>query len=300
MSTATVGGSRSTSRTAARPSRVQALWNVMKRKPLGVGSASLLLVLVFTAVFADVLAPYDPLFTQPEIRLTPPGWQHPFGTDDIGRDVFSRIIYGARISLWVGLLAVGIGTMAGTIIGLICGYWEGRLDLVLQRFMDALMAIPGLILALAIVAVLTPNTTNAMLAIAVVIIPGNSRIVRGAVLSAKQNPYVEAARALGCGHRRIIVSHILPNVTAPILIIASIWLGNAIFIEAALSFLGLGTQPPTPSWGLMLSSTGRAFMEQAPWLAIFPGLAISLAVLGFNLFGDTLRDVWDPKLRGRS
>jgi peptide/nickel transport system permease protein len=229
-----------------------------------------------------------------------PSWQHPFGTDDIGRDVFSRVIYGARLSLWVGLLAVGIGTASGTLIGLSCGYWEGWLDLMLQRLMDALMTIPGLILALAIVSVLTPNTTNAMLAIAIVIIPGNSRIVRGAVLSAKQNPYVEAARALGGSHLRIIASHIFPNVTAPILIIASIWLGNAIFIEASLSFLGLGTQPPTPSWGLMLSSTGRAFMEQAPWLAIFPGLAISLAVVGFNLFGDTLRDLWDPKLRGRS
>jgi peptide/nickel transport system permease protein len=300
MSTATIRDSVVTSQRATKRRRVQALWNLMKRKPLGTAAASIILLIVFTAIFADVLAPYDPLFTRPEIRLTPPSWQHPFGTDDIGRDVFSRIIYGARISLWVGLLAVGIGTVAGTIIGLICGYWEGRVDLVLQRFMDALMAIPGLILALAIVAVLTPNTTNAMLAIAVVIIPGNSRIVRGAVLSAKQNPYVESARALGCGHLRIIASHILPNVTAPILIIASIWLGNAIFIEASLSFLGLGTQPPNPSWGLMLSSTGRAFMEQAPWLAIFPGLAISLAVLGFNLFGDTLRDIWDPKLRGRS
>jgi peptide/nickel transport system permease protein len=270
----------------------------MKRKPLGTAAASIILLIVFTAIFADVLAPYDPLFTHPEIRLAPPSWQHPFGTDDIGRDVFSRIIYGARISLWVGLLAVGIGTVAGTIIGLICGYWEGRVDLVLQRFMDALMAIPGLILALAIVAVLTPNTTNAMLAIAVVIIPGNSRIVRGAVLAAKQNRYVEAAQAIGCRHPRIILSHILPNVTAPILVIASIWLGNAILIEATLSFLGVGTQPPDPSWGLMLSSTGRAFMEQAPWLALFPGLAISLAVLAFNLFGDTLRDAWDPKLRG--
>src|SRR6266446_1034872 len=300
MSTATIGGSITTTQRATKRRRALALWGMIKRKPLGAAAASIILLIVFTAIFADVLAPYDPLFTHPEIRLAPPSWQHPFGTDDIGRDVCSRIIYGARISLWVGLLAVGIGTVAGTIIGLICGYWEGRLDLVLQRFMDALMAIPGLILALAIVSVLTPNTTNAMLAIAVVIIPGNSRIVRGAVLSAKQNPYVEAARALGCGHLRMIVSHILPNVTAPILIIASIWLGNAIFIEASLSFLGLGTQPPTPSWGLMLSSTGRAFMEQAPWLAIFPGLAISLAVLGFNLFGDTLRDVWDPKLRGRS
>ncbi|HEY5867696.1 MAG TPA: ABC transporter permease [Candidatus Tectomicrobia bacterium] len=300
MSTATIGGSITTAQRATKRRRVRAFWNMMKHKPLGVAAASIILLIVLAAIFAEVLAPYDPLFTQPEIRLTPPGWQHLFGTDDIGRDVFSRIIYGARISLWVGLLAVGIGTLAGTIIGLICGYWEGRLDLILQRFMDALMAIPGLILALAIVSVLKPNTTNAMLAIAVVIIPGNSRIVRGAVLSAKQNPYVEAARALGCGHLRIIASHILPNVTAPILIIASIWLGNAIFIEASLSFLGLGTQPPEPSWGLMLSSTGRAFMEQAPWLAIFPGLAISLAVLGFNLFGDTLRDIWDPKLRGRS
>jgi peptide/nickel transport system permease protein len=253
---------------------------------------------VLTAIFAEVLAPYDPLAAQPEIRLAAPSWEHPFGTDDIGRDVLSRVIYGSRISLWVGLLAVGIGTVAGMIIGLLCGYCEGRTDLVFQRIMDAVQAIPGLVLALAIVSVLTPNTTNAMLAIAMVIIPGNSRIVRGAVLAAKQNRYVEAAQAIGCRHPRIILTHILPNVTAPILVIASIWLGNAILIEASLSFLGVGTQPPIPSWGLMLSSSGRAFMEQAPWLALFPGLAISLAVLGFNLFGDTLRDAWDPKLRG--
>jgi ABC-type dipeptide/oligopeptide/nickel transport system permease subunit len=277
--------------------RLRALGMAMRRKPLGAVSAALLVMLVLTAVFADVLAPYDPLATQPEIRLSPPSRAHLFGTDDIGRDVLSRVIHGARISLWVGLLAVGIGTMAGMIIGLLCGYCEGRLDLVMQRVMDAVQAIPGLVLALAIVSVLKPSTTNAMLAIAIVIIPGNSRIVRGAVLSSKQNRYVEAAQAIGCRHPRIILSHILPNVTAPILIIASIWLGNAILIEATLSFLGLGTQPPTPSWGLMLSSTGRAFMEQAPWLAIFPGLAISLAVFAFNLFGDTLRDAWDPKLR---
>jgi peptide/nickel transport system permease protein len=279
--------------------RAGALWRSLKRKPLGLASAAVLSILVLTAVFADVLAPYDPLAAQPEIRLAPPSWAHLFGTDDIGRDVFSRIIHGARISLWVGLLAVGIGTFAGMIIGLACGYWEGRLDIIIQRIMDSIQAIPGLMLALAIVSVLKPSTTNAMIAIAVVIIPGNSRIVRGAVLSAKQNPYVEAALALGSRHPRILATHILPNVTAPILIIASIWLGNAILIEATLSFLGLGTQPPTPSWGLMLSSTGRAFMEQAPWLAIFPGLAISIAVLGFNLFGDTLRDAWDPKLRNR-
>jgi ABC-type dipeptide/oligopeptide/nickel transport system permease subunit len=278
-------------------SRTRALWVTIRAKPLGAVSAAVLVALVLTAIFADVLAPYDPLATQPEIRLAAPSRDHPFGTDDIGRDVLSRIIYGSRISLWVGLIAVGIGTVAGMIIGLLCGYCEGRLDLMVQRVMDAIQAIPGLILALAIVSVLKPSTTNAMLAIAIVIIPGNSRIVRGAVMSAKQNRYVEAAQAIGCRHPRIILSHILPNVTAPILIIASIWFGNAILIEATLSFLGLGTQPPDPSWGLMLSSTGRAFMEQAPWLAIFPGLAISLAVLGFNLFGDTLRDAWDPKLR---
>jgi ABC-type dipeptide/oligopeptide/nickel transport system permease subunit len=278
-------------------SRSRALAATLARKPLGAASAALIITLVLTAIFADVLAPYDPLAAQPEIRLARPSWEHLFGTDDIGRDVLSRVIHGARISLWVGLLAVGIGTAAGMVIGLVCGYCEGRVDLVFQRVMDAIQAIPGLVLALAIVSVLRPNTTNAMLAIAMVIIPGNSRIVRGAVLSAKQNRYVEAAQAIGCRHPRIIMRHILPNVTAPILVIASIWLGNAILIEASLSFLGVGTQPPTPSWGLMLSSTGRAFMEQAPWLAIFPGLAISLAVLGFNLFGDTLRDAWDPRLR---
>jgi ABC-type dipeptide/oligopeptide/nickel transport system permease subunit len=282
---------------ATTAGRGQALWAVMRRKPLGLASAALLVVLVLTAIFADLLAPFDPLETRPEIRLQAPSRAHLFGTDDIGRDVLSRVIHGSRISLWVGLLAVGIGTAAGMVIGLACGYFEGRLDLALQRVMDAIQAIPGLVLALAIVSVLKPNTTNAMLAIAFVIIPGNSRIVRGAVLSAKQNRYVEAAQALGCRQRSILVKHILPNVTAPILVIASIWLGNAILIEASLSFLGVGTQPPEPSWGLMLSSTGRAFMEQAPWLAIFPGLAISLAVLAFNLFGDTLRDAWDPKLR---
>jgi ABC-type dipeptide/oligopeptide/nickel transport system permease subunit len=277
--------------------RVAALVSAMRKKPLGAASAGLIVVLLLTACFAELLAPYDPLAARPEIRLSAPTWEHPFGTDDIGRDVLSRVIHGARISLWVGFLAVGIGTVAGMLIGLLCGYCEGRVDLVFQRLMDAIQAIPGLVLALAIVSVLRPNTTNAMLAIAMVIIPGNSRIVRGAVLAAKQNRYVEAAQAIGCRHPRIIMSHILPNVTAPILIIASIWFGNAILIEATLSFLGVGTQPPTPSWGLMLSSTGRAFMEQAPWLAVFPGLAISVAVLGFNLFGDTLRDAWDPKLR---
>ena len=195
MAIATAPTSTFTEPTTVQLGRGQALWVVIRRKPLGMASAALLLLLVFTAIFAPVLAPYDPLATQPEIRLAPPSWAHPFGTDDIGRDVLSRVIYGSRISLWVGLLAVGIGTLAGTIIGLVSGYWEGRLDLILQRVMDAVQTIPGLILALAIVSVLRPSTTNAMLAIAVVIIPGNSRIVRGAVLAAKQNRFSSSRRS---------------------------------------------------------------------------------------------------------
>src|SRR5258707_3283448 len=186
-----------------------------RRKPLGAASAALIAILVLTAVMADVVAPYDPLAAQPEIRLAAPSWEHPFGTDDIGRDVLSRVIHGCRISLWVGLLAVGIGTVAGMIIGLLCGYCEGRTDLILQRVMDGIQAIPGLVLALAIVSVLRPSTTNAMIAIAMVIIPGNSRIVRGAGLSAKQNRYVEAPPALGLLPPPIIPSHNHPDHPSP-------------------------------------------------------------------------------------
>ena len=276
--------------------RAQALWRTMRKKPLGAFSAALLVVIVLMAIFADVLAPYDPLATQPEIRLSAPSRAHPFGTDDIGRDVLSRIIYGARISLWVGLLAVGIGTAAGMVIGLLCGYCEGRLDLIGQRVMDAIQAIPGLVLALAIVSVLKPNTTNAMLAIAMVIIPGNSRIVRGAVLSAKQNRYVEAAQAMGCRHPRIILTHILPNVTAPILVIASIWLGNAILIEATLSFLGVGLRSPVVSWGIMISES-QDYIRVSLFLLLFPAAFLVTAVLSFVMLGEAVREALDPKLR---
>src|SRR5262245_453375 len=192
---------------AASVGRLQTLWRTIKKKPLGAFSAALLVVIVLMAIFADVLAPYDPLETHPEIRLSAPSRTHPFGTDDIGRDVLSRIIHGARISLWVGLLAVGIGTAAGMVIGLLCGYCEGKLDLITQRVMDAIQAIPALVLALAIVSVIKQGTTNAMLASGFVIMPGDLRDVRGAVLTAKQNRYVEAAQAMGCRHPRIITSH---------------------------------------------------------------------------------------------
>jgi peptide/nickel transport system permease protein len=274
------------------------------RKPLGAVSAVILLGLILVAILAPAIAPYDPYqFNLNErglpIRLHPPNAQFLFGTDAHGRDVLSRIIYGSRISLLVGFSSVAIGTVIGTVIGLISGYWEGKVDQLLQRAVDTFMSIPGIILALAVVSVLGQSLTNIILVIGLVIAPGASRVVRGTVLSIKQNTYIDAAHAVGAAHWRILMCHILPNVFAPVLVIATIWLGNAIVIEAALSFLGLGTPPPTPTWGGMLSGEGRRNLETAPYLAIFPGFAISVVVLAFNMLGDALRDVLDPRLRQR-
>jgi peptide/nickel transport system permease protein len=283
--------------------RTRPRWRTLiRRKPLGAISAVILCGLIATAVLAPVIAPYDPYrFNLNErglpIRLHPPDAKFLFGTDTHGRDVLSRIIYGARVSLIVGFLSVAIGTLAGTLIGLVSGYWEGSIDQVLQRLVDTLMAFPGIVLALAVLSVFGQSLLNVILVIGLVIAPGASRVVRGTVLSVKHNTYVDAARAAGASSWRIILRHILPNVFAPILIIASVWLGNAIVIEAALSFLGLGTPPPTPTWGGMLSGEGRRSLETAPYLAIFPGLAISIVVLAFNMFGDAVRDLLDPRLR---
>ena len=267
------------------------------RKPVGAGSAAVIALLVAAAVLAPVIAPYDPIAISIDI-FKPPGLPHLFGTDDLGRDLFSRIVHGARISLYVGLLAVCLGSLGGALVGLVSGFAGGWVDMVIQRVVDAVLAFPGIVLAMSLVAVLGTSTTNALLAIAIIIIPFQSRVVRGAVLAIKQNVYIEAARTLGATPQRIMFRHVLPNVVAPILILISASLGNAILIEAGLSFLGLSTQPPDPSWGLMLSGTGRRYMEEAPWLAIFPGLAIALTVLAFNLLGDVVRDVLDPRLRG--
>ncbi len=278
-------------------------WRTLaRRKPLGALSAMILCGLIAVAVLAPVIAPYDPYrFNLNErglpIRLQPPNAHFLFGTDTHGRDVLSRIIYGARVSLMIGFLSVALGVVAGTLIGLVSGYWEGGIDQGLQRLVDTLMAFPGIVLALAVLSVFGQSLLNVILVIGLVIAPGASRVVRGTVLSAKQNTYIDAARAAGASAWRIIVRHILPNVFAPILIIASVWLGNAIVIEAALSFLGLGTPPPTPTWGGMLSGEGRRSLETAPYLAIFPGLAISIVVLAFNMFGDAVRDLLDPRLR---
>jgi peptide/nickel transport system permease protein len=285
-----------------------AIWRglstLVRRKPLGAAGAVVLCALITAALLAPVLAPYNPYkFNLNErglpIRMQPPGGQFFFGTDPLGRDVFSRIIYGSRVSLIVGFASVALGTFFGTLIGLASGFWEGRVDQVLQRGVDTCMAVPGIVLALAVVSVLGQSLTNIILVIALVIAPGASRVVRGTVLSVKQNTFIDAAYAAGASSWRIIGRHILPNVFAPILIIASVWLGNAIVIEAALSFLGLGTPPPTPTWGGMLSGEGRRNLENAPFLAIFPGLAISVVVLAFNMLGDALRDLLDPRLRSR-
>ena len=270
------------------------------KNPLGVIFSVVIVALVFLSLSAQWVAPHDPL----EVFVGPPfegpSLAHPFGTDNIGRDQLSRIIHGARITLYVGLLAVFSGVTVGAVVGLVSGYFGGVVDMVVQRIVDGLLALPGIVLAMSIVSVIGSSSTNATLAIAVLIAPSTSRVIRGAVLSVRHSTYVEAANVIGAGNLRIMLRHVLPNVVAPILILVSASLGNAILVIAGLSFLGLATQPPEPSWGLMLATSGREYMERAPWLAIFPGLAISITVLAFNMVGDTVRDVLDPKLRGTS
>ncbi len=273
-------------------------------KPMGAAGGVIVVLVVLAAIFAPVVSPYDPYASNLDenglpVRLVGPSGPFLLGTDAIGRDVLSRIIYGARISLVVGLGAVTLGTLFGALIGLVSGYFVGKVDQVLQRVVDTLMAIPAIVLALAVITMLSPGLFNIILVIAIVIAPGTSRVVRGTVLAIKENVYIEAARSIGAGGWRIVFRHILPNVVAPIIVIASIWVGNAIVIEAALSYLGLGTPPPTPTWGGMLALEGRRHLENAPWLALAPGAAISIAVLAVNMLGDALRDVLDPRLRNR-
>jgi peptide/nickel transport system permease protein len=293
---------RPTTRAGADAWRMVA--RLVRRKPLGAVSAVIVCGLVAVAVLAPVLAPRDPYAFNLDDRGLPNRMQAPsatflLGTDPLGRDVLSRIVYGARVSLIVGFASVIIGTLLGTTLGLVSGYWEGGLDQVIQRGVDTAMAIPGIVVALAVMSVLGQSLTNIILVIALVIAPGASRVVRGTVLALKQETFIDAAHASGASAGRIVLRHVLPNVFAPILVIATVWLGNAIVIEAALSFLGLGTPPPTPTWGGMLSGEGRRNLETAPYLAVFPGLAISIVVLAFNMLGDALRDLLDPRLRNR-
>ena len=269
-------------------------------KPLGTIGGAIILLMALTALFADALAPYNPYEINQLLQFKPPSVQHWLGTDEFGRDMLTRLIYGARIALFIGLVATFVGSTGGAILGVFSAYMGGKVDLITQRIMDVMLAFPLLILALAIVSVLGRSIPNVVLAIAIPIIPRTTRIVRSSALSVKENVFVEAARAVGSQHWRVMARHILPNVMAPYLIMLTAQLGNAILVEASLSFLGLGTAEPTPSWGLMLSGSAASYAERAPWVAIFPGLAITLAVFGFNLFGDSLRDALDPRLRHRT
>jgi peptide/nickel transport system permease protein len=271
----------------------------VQRKPLGAIGAVILFAFIGVALLAPHVATYDPDLNNYRARVKPPSAEHWFGTDNFGRDIYSRVIYGARISMYVGILATLMGTSIGAAAGLFSGFFGGRVDQFVQRVADVMFTIPGLVLAMAIVTMLGPSMFNVILAIAIPRIPDTNRVIRSAVLSVKESLYVDAAHAVGCASWRIMLRHILPNVLAPYIVIASAGLSGAILVESSLSFLGLGVPPPAPSWGRMLSTEGMRFFETATWMAIFPGIFISAAVFGANLFGDALRDVLDPKLRGQ-
>jgi peptide/nickel transport system permease protein len=270
-----------------------------RQKPLGAVGAAIVLGLLAMAACAEWIAPYAYDQQIPDGRLRPPGGGFLLGTDNVSRDVFSRIVYGARVSVTVGFLTVLIGTSLAAAIGITSGYFRGRYDVVVQRLVDAWQSFPYLIIILSLLAVLGPGMLNVILSLSILVAAATSRVIRSATLAVVEHPYVEAARALGCGHLRILVRHVLPNVLATIVVVATIGLGGVILAEAALSFLGYGVPPPHPSWGSMLSGSGRTYMYSAPWIAIWPGVAISLVVFGFNMLGDALRDVLDPRLRGR-
>ncbi|MBB4650614.1 peptide/nickel transport system permease protein [Aminobacter niigataensis] len=294
-----VSDTSAATRSPRKKSRLAKTLSLMRKKPLGAIGGVIILVFCLVALFAPWLAPFDPLKIDSSNLLTPPNASNWFGTDEFGRDILSRLIWGARISLFVGLSAVLLGTTTGSVLGLISGYFGGKLDSLIQRVMDTLMAFPMLVLALAMVAALGSSVRNVIIALAVVIMPNAARVIRSSALTVREKPFVEAAHNLGLSTWRILFRHVLPNCVAPFIILATAGLGSAILSEASLSFLGLGTPPPEPSWGAMLSGKTQRYMTEAPWLAIFPGLAITLVVFGFNFLGDALRDILDPKLRSR-
>jgi peptide/nickel transport system permease protein len=269
---------------------------LIRRQPLGALGLVLVLVVVLAAVFARQLARYGPEALS-GMPLTGSSSTHWFGTDDLARDVFSRVIHGGRVSLTVGAISVLFGSAAGTALGLLSGYLGGKVDLAIQRLVDALMAIPTLVLALAIVATLGTSQKNVIMAISIAMVPLITRIIRGSVLVVCEETFVEAARALGARVPRIMLRHVLPNLVGPVVVVVTVFFGTAIVTEAALSFVGLGTPPPTPSWGNMMSGSARTYIMSAPWMAFYPGLALSILVFGVNVVGDAVRDLLDPRLR---
>jgi len=285
---------------AARPARARSLWldslRRLLRNPGAVAGLVLLALLVIMALFAPQLAHADPVAITPRDRLQPPGLEHWFGTDAFGRDIYTRVVYGTRISLLVGVVSVAIATLLGVTMGLLAGYFGGLTDALIMRFVDVMLAFPGILLALVIVAILGPDLLNAMIAVGISAAPTYARVTRGAVLQVKTNLFMDAATVVGVPTPQIILRHLLPNVLGPIVVVTTLGVAGAIISGASLSFLGLGAKPPTPEWGLMLSE-GRNFLRQAWWITTFPGLAIMVTVLSINLVGDGLRDALDPRMR---
>jgi peptide/nickel transport system permease protein len=272
------------------------LFRQMAKSRTALAGLCLVAALVVLAVIGPAISPFNPLLPQPLLRLQGPSWAHPFGTDSLGRDILSRIIYGSRISLLIGLIAVSISLVPGTLLGLLAGYFSRRADETIMRLMDILLAFPTILLAIFVTAILGPSLLNTMIAVGIVYVPHYARIVRSTVLSLKAQLFVEAVNSLGGSTLRIVARHVLPNTLPPIIVYATLGMGTAVLQAAALGFLGLGAQPPMPEWGAMLSE-GRQYIQLAPHVAGFPGLAIFALVLGFNLFGDGLRDILDPSLK---
>ncbi|MBN8930241.1 MAG: ABC transporter permease [Rhodospirillales bacterium 69-11] len=286
-----------TAKPRSEPGWASELLYLARRYPLGVAGAIIMTLFVFSALFANVVAPLDPFSTNPRASLAPPGGEYLMGADVMGRDVFSRIIHGARISLAVALGATFLGSGLGAALGLASGYVGGWFDLIVQRLGEIMQALPLLVMALVITASLGPSLTNTIIAIAIPLIPNVARVIRANVLSLRELPFVEAAKATGMSELRVAVVHVLPNTLAPLIVLATAQLGSTILTEASLSFLGLGVPEPYPSWGRMLSESAAEYVRTAPWLVIFPGLAISAVVFGANLLGDALRDALDPRQR---
>jgi peptide/nickel transport system permease protein len=280
-----------------RRSRLAGLWQFCRQNPLGAAGGLVVIAMIAMAALADLATVYDPTRNNFGAMLEAPGAEYWLGTDQFGRDLYARIVYGARTALLVGFVSAFVGATIGLVLGVASAYFGGLFDLLFQRLMDILMAFPLVILALAVVSIFGTGTMNVILAITIPFIPRCARVVRSSALAVREMPYIDAARACGFGHTRIVMRHMVPNVMAPYLIMITAFVGQAILIEASLSFLGLGVQEPVPAWGLMLRGGAQEYAESAPWVAVFPGIAISLAVFGFNLFGDSLRDWLDPKMK---
>jgi peptide/nickel transport system permease protein len=285
---------------SARSEVARFLGRLFREKPLGAAGGVIFVLFLFCGIFADVLAPYGMNQISPINRLKPPSWQFPFGTDNLGRDMLSRCLYGAQLSVIIGFSAAAIATVISVIVGIVTGYLGGKFDLVSQRFVDAWMSFPALVILIVVVSVVGPGMPQIIGTLGLLGGIGGSRIIRSAVVSVRENMYVHAAQSMGASTRRILWRHILPNVMPPIIVLFTTGVGNVILAESGLSFLGLGVPPPAPTWGGMLSGSGRTFMFQGPWLALAPGLCLTVVVYATNMFGDALRDLLDPRMRGSS